>query len=93
MRYQTVFHLDHADPSISLWLIEVEGPTLELALKQNLRQAIVAAESAAREYFGADIFTQEELGNQIHIIDEDGRWFAAEDLSNDEQPSTFFPTI
>jgi len=79
MRYQTVFHLDHADPPISLWLIEVEGPTAELALKQNLREAIVAAGRTARDLFGADIFTQEELENQIHVIGEDGRWFAAED--------------
>jgi len=80
MRYQTVFHLDHADPPISLWLIEVEGPAAELALKQNLREAIAAAGRTARGYFGADIFTPEELTNQIHIIGEGGRWFAAEDL-------------
>ena len=84
MRYQTVFHLDHADPPVSLWLIGVEGPTAELALKQNLEHAIVAARRKARDYFGADIFTQEELRNQIHFVDKDGRWFAAEDQGYEE---------
>jgi hypothetical protein len=79
MLYQVVFQLDHADPPNSFWLIEVEGPNLGLALKQNLRQVMAAAEKTAREYFGADIFTQEELRNQIHLVDKDGRWFAAED--------------
>jgi hypothetical protein len=80
MRYQTVLHLEHADPPLTLWLIEVEGQNAELALKRNLSEAIAVARKTARDYFGADIFTEEELQNQVHIIGESGRWLAAEDL-------------
>ncbi|MGH2522091.1 MAG: hypothetical protein ACRDH2_06265 [Anaerolineales bacterium] len=80
MLYQAVFHPDHADPPFTLWLIEIEGPNPTFALKWNLRQVMGAAKSAAREYFGADLFTQEELQNQIHVVDENEDWFAAKDM-------------
>ncbi len=80
MLYQTVLHLEHADPPLSFWLIEIEDQNAELALKRNLRDAIAVARRTARDYFGADLFTEEEIRNQIHAIGEGGRWFAAEDL-------------
>ena len=79
MRYEIVFHPDHADPPFTLWLIEVEGPNPELALRRNLGEVIASARSTAREYFGADIFTPKQLKDQIHVIGE-SRWLAAKDL-------------
>jgi hypothetical protein len=79
--FQTVLHLEHADPPLTFWLIEIEEQSAKLALKRNLSDAIVVARRAARDYFGADILTEEEIKNQLHTIDEGGRWFAAEDLS------------
>jgi hypothetical protein len=80
MRYEVVFHPDHADPPFTLWLSELEGSNPSLALKQNLSDVMTIAQRIARQHFGADIFTEEELKDQIHVIDESGRWFAAENL-------------
>jgi hypothetical protein len=78
--YQAVFHADHADPPLTLCLIEVEGRNAREALKENLDKVVASAQEVCQDYFGAEIFTTDELVSQIHIIAGNGRWFAAEDL-------------
>ena len=67
-RYHAVFQPARAQPPFVLWLIEIEGHSAEDALKANLERVTASARAVCLDYFGAEIFSREELLSQIRVI-------------------------
>jgi hypothetical protein len=86
MSYQTIFHPNDADPPFTLMLLEIEGQSPESALTQHLEAVVDAAHRACVEYFGAELFTRDELIRQIYVVDREGRWHAAREVVQAMRP-------
>lgn len=81
MRYQTLFHPERADPAFTLMLMEIEGHSPEQALARHLDAVMAVAHRECVGYFGADLFTRDELMRQVYVVDKNGHWHSAREVA------------